>query len=277
MRLHNLYSENRLRIHDTAARFSLRYALRLGLASSLLTLALLAGERAEGQSEPVSIASAGLNVSAPLTATASDAEHATERSTEQAQAHSSSLFNIFGSVSADRMLPPQSPGEKLSRGLLDSVSPSVFVFTAAEAGISQSGNKYPAFRQGAAGFGRYYWHDFTDQASQKLLVESLLPAVFHDDNRYYRLGHGGFFHRSGYALSRLVVTRSDAGQNTVNLPEIIGTGAAAGIANSYYPHRYNNWTETGQRWAFNAALDGGLMVVREFWPEFGHAVLRTRH
>jgi hypothetical protein len=34
---------------------------------------------------------------------------------------------------------------------------------------SQANKKYPAFRQGAAEYRCYYWHDFADQASQKLL------------------------------------------------------------------------------------------------------------
>jgi hypothetical protein len=186
------------------------------------------------------------------------------------------LFINFRSESADTVLPPQGPGEKLLRGVLDSIAPSAFIFTAAQAGISQADKKYPAFRQGAAGYGRYFWHDFADQASQKLLVESLLPVAFHDDNRYYRLGRGGFVHRTEYSLSRLVVTRDDRGQNTINLPEILGTGAAAGISSAYYPQQYRNWTETGQRWLTNAAFDGGVMVVREFWPEFSRTVFRRR-
>jgi hypothetical protein len=88
----------------------------------------------------------------------------------------------------------------------------------AQAGISQADKKYPAFGRGAAGYGRYYWHDFAYQASQKLLVESFLPLVFHDDNRYYRLGRGSFVHRTEYSLSRLVVTRDDRGRTTINLP-----------------------------------------------------------
>jgi hypothetical protein len=105
----------------------------------------------------------------------------------------------FRSESADVVLPPERPGQKLSRGFLDSIAPSVFIFTAAQAGISQADKKYSAFGQGAAGYGRYFWRDFADQASQKLLVESFLPLVFHDDNRYYRLGRGSFFHRTGYS------------------------------------------------------------------------------
>jgi hypothetical protein len=67
-------------------------------------------------------------------------------------------------------------------------------------------------------------------------------------------------HRTGCSLSRLVVTRDDRGQNAINLPEMLGTGAAAGISSAYYPQQYRNWTETAQRWLINAAFDGGVMV-----------------
>jgi hypothetical protein len=103
----------------------------------------------------------------------------------------------FRSESADVVLPPQSPGQKLSRGFLDGIAPSVFILTSAQEGISQADKKYPAFGQGAAGYGRYFWRDFADQASQRLLVKSFLPVVFHDDNSYYRLDRGSFLHRTG--------------------------------------------------------------------------------
>jgi hypothetical protein len=277
MRLNQDYSKNSIRIPSNTKRFSLRATFLFGLASFLLVIVMFDGERAEGQTEVASMETSGPSASLPLPAAPSSAERMNAPAAEQTKSIDSLLFSAFGSVSADVVLPAQSPGQKLSRGFLDSISFSAFVFTATQAGISQADKKYPAFRQGAAGYGRYYWHDFADQASQKLLVESFLPVVFHDDNRYYRLGRGSFVHRTGYALSRLVVTRNDRGENTVNLPEIVGTGAAAGISTSYYPQRYNNWTETGQRWVSNAALDGGVMVVREFWPEFSHTVLRIRH
>jgi hypothetical protein len=278
MRPNQGYPENWIRTSSNAQKkHSLCTMFLFGLASFLLAIVLFEGERAEGQSELASVTSSDPNPSLSSPTGPSGAEQTAANSAKQAESANSLLFSAFRSASADVVLPPQSPGQKISRGLFDSVAPSSFIFTAVEAGVRQADKKYPAFRQGAAGYGRYYWHDFADQASQKLLVESFLPIVFHDDNRYYRLGRGSFVHRTGYALSRLVVTRDDRGQNTLNLPEIIGTGAAAGISCSYYPHHYSNWTETGQRWAFNAAFDGGIMVVREFWPEFSHTVLRIRH
>jgi len=76
--------------------------------------------------------------------------------------------------------------------------------------------------------------------------------------------------------SRLVVTRDDRGQHAINLPEILRTGAIVGVSYAYYPQQYRNWIETGQRRLLNATFDGGVMVVREFWPEFSHTVFRIR-
>src|SRR5258708_30339925 len=48
---------------------------------------------------------------------------------------------------------------------------SSFIFAGIQAGIGQASNAYPAFRQGAAGYGRYYWHTFADQTDENLWVE----------------------------------------------------------------------------------------------------------
>lgn len=101
------------------------------------------------------------------------------------------------------------------------------------AGVSQLKNSTPEFRQGAAGFGRYYWHSFADQADENLWVEFLFPVVTRQDPRYYTLGrrtanrHNGPLKRAGYAVSRLFITRTDSGGNTFNVSEVGGAGAAA--------------------------------------------------
>ena len=136
-----------------------------------------------------------------------------------------------------------------------------------QAGIAQATDSYPAFHQGAAGYARYYWHTFADQADENLLVESILPTVLHEDSRYYTLGHGGFLKRSVYAASRTAITRKDDGGSTVNVSEIVGAGAAAGISSAYYPGQYYTWTKTGQRWLTNIILDGATLYVKEFWPD----------
>jgi hypothetical protein len=144
----------------------------------------------------------------------------------------------FRSVGVDVILPPQAATEKFKIGMQDTFDYSSFIFVGAQAGLSQATNSYPAFHQGARGYGRYYWHTFADQSDENIWVESILPAAFHEDNRYYTLGHGGFIKRIAYALSRVVITRTDNGTESFNASEIIGAGGAAGISSAYYPSQY---------------------------------------
>lgn len=179
----------------------------------------------------------------------------------------------FRSVSADVTLPPQTAKEKFKIGLQDTFDYSNFIFVGVQAGLSQATDAYPAFHQGARGYGRYYWHTFADQSDENIWVESILPAAFHEDSRYYTLGHGGFLKRTAYSLSRVLITRSDDGTASFNASEIIGAGGAAGISSAYYPKQYCTWTKTGQRWLTNVILDGANFVVREFWPDV-HSAFR---
>jgi hypothetical protein len=182
----------------------------------------------------------------------------------------------FRSVSADVTLPPQTTKEKFTIGLQDTFDYSNLIFVGAQAGLSQATNSYPAFHQGARGYGRYYWHTFADQSDENLLVESVLPAAFHEDSRYYTLGHGGILRRTAYAMSRALITRSDSGTEVFNAAEIIGAGGAAGISSAYYPGQYCTWTKTGQRWLTNVILDTANSVVREFWPDVHNAFRHHR-
>ena len=178
----------------------------------------------------------------------------------------------FRSVSAGVILPPQTVKEKFKTSFADSFDYSAFIFVGIQAGIAQATDSYPEFHQGAAGYARYYWHTFADQADENLMVESIFPAALHQDSRYYTLGHGGFVKRSGYALSRALITRTDSGNATFNVAEIGGAGSAAAISSAYYPTQYRTWTKVGQRWLTNVILDTATLYVKEFWPDVNSAL-----
>jgi hypothetical protein len=173
----------------------------------------------------------------------------------------------FRAVSADQMLPPQTVKEKFKTATLDSVDYSSFIFVAIQAGIAEARNANPEFRQGAAGYGRYYWHTYADYADENLWVEFILPAALHQDSRYYTLGRGGFPKRLAYSFSRIAITRTDSGHEAFNASEIFGAGAAAGISGLYYPSTERTFTKTYQRLITSVAIDGGTFVFKEFWPD----------
>ncbi len=118
--------------------------------------------------------------------------------------------------------------EKFITTTLDSFDYSAFIFAGMLAGVAQAQNSYPEFHQGAAGYGRYYWHSFTDQAVENYNVEFIFPTVLRQDSRYYTLGRGGLIKRSGYSFSRILITRTNSGNETFNASEIVGAGAASG-------------------------------------------------
>jgi hypothetical protein len=182
----------------------------------------------------------------------------------------------FRAVSTTTKLPPQTPKEKFLTATQDSFDYSALFVPAILAGYGQATNATPEFHQGAAGYARYYWHNFVDQAIENYMVEAIGPIITHQDNRYYTLGHGGFLKRTGYALSRVVITRNDAGNNTFNSSEVIGAGAAAGISNLYYPSRERTFSNTASKWAINVGVDGAAFVLKEFWPDINQAIFHRK-
>jgi len=176
----------------------------------------------------------------------------------------------FRAVTANQKLPPQSVKEKFLTATLDSVDYSSFIFVGVQAGIQQATNATPEFRQGAAGYGRYYWHTFADTLDENLWVEFIYPTVLRQDSRYYTLGHGGFPKRLAYSFSRIAITRADSGRETFNASEIFGAGTAAGISYLYYPREERTFTKVYQRWFTSLAIDGGTFVFKEFWPDINN-------
>jgi hypothetical protein len=187
------------------------------------------------------------------------------------------IFPNYRAVSANTQLPPLSLKDKFWLATQDSFDYSSFVSAGMIAGVSQANKSYPEFGQGAKGYGRYYWHAVADQAVGNYLTEAIVPVATHEDPRYYTLGHGGFIKRTGYAVSRLLITRTDSGGRTFNFSEIVGNGAGAGISDAYYPSRERTWTKTGQKWVTQIALDGVFNIVKEFWPDINHIIFHGKY
>ena len=189
------------------------------------------------------------------------------------------LFIIpnYRAVSANTHLPPLSFKSALWLATQDTFDYSDFIFVAALAGVDMAGKSQPTFGQGAEGYGKYYWHVFVDGAIENYMTEAIVPAATREDPRYYTMGKGGFLKRTGYAVSRLFITRTNTGKATFNLSEIVGAGASAGIGNVYYPAEYNPWVKTYQRWGTQVGLDGVFNVFKEFWPDVNQAIFHGKY
>jgi hypothetical protein len=183
----------------------------------------------------------------------------------------------YRAVSANTYLPPLSFKKKFWLATQDTFDYSNFLVVGGLAGISMAQKSEPSFGQGGTGYGRYYWHGFADGGIENYMTEAIVPTLTKEDPRYYTMGKGGFVKRTGYAVSRLFITRTDAGKKTFNISEIAGAGAAAGIANTYYHDQSNPWVKTYQRWGTQVGLDGVFNVLKEFWPDINQAVFHGKY
>lgn len=173
----------------------------------------------------------------------------------------------YRSDESDAPFKPLTSGAKMKIAVDDSFDPSAFLVAGVLAGMSMAEAQYRPFGNGVAGFGKYYAAAFADQAIGNIMTEGLFPVALKQDPRYFVKGKGGFWKRTGYAISREVVTRADNGTNQFNTSEIAGNFVAAGIADAYYPSEDRTFSKTADKWGQQLALDTLFNVLKEFWPD----------
>ena len=145
--------------------------------------------------------------------------------------------------------------------------PIEYPYYAFISGISQAENSEPGFGQGWRGYGRRFGSASADGTIETFMTSAVFPSLLKQDPRYYRVGKGSFLHRAGYAVSRILIIRTDAGTNQFNLSELLGAGTAAGISNAYHPAGDRTVANTTSVWATLMGWDTVLIVVKEFWPD----------
>jgi hypothetical protein len=162
---------------------------------------------------------------------------------------------------------PLTVKQKFTIAVKDSFDYPVFATTAFFTGISQlNGDNNSIYGQGLKGFAHRYGIEYADQTLGNFFPEAIIPTLFHDDPRYFRRGVGSVHGRLLYALSRMVVGKSDTGVWTFNSPEIVGNIAAASLASTYHPHQRTTGdilSEASNFWESDAVGN----VIKEFWPD----------
>ena len=180
-------------------------------------------------------------------------------------------------------LPPMSVKDKYKVVALGTFDYVEYPWWAVLAAISQSNNSEPAFGQGWAAYAKRFGVTAGDSMVENFMVGAVFPSALHQDPRYYQSGQGGFFRRTGYAVGRIFVTRSDSGHRQFNYSEIFGAATAAAISTYSYhpsstyisiprnPHLFvtsdKTFSNTLDTWGTQVALDTITLVVKEFWPD----------
>jgi hypothetical protein len=189
---------------------------------------------------------------------------------------------VFGVIPNNRTteaaipFTPISPRQKITIAYKDSFDWPVYPTSAAFALLYQLENQNPSFGQGTKGYAKRFAASYGDQMIGNMMTEGFMPSLLHEDPRYFRLGTGTKLHRIGYALSRILLTRTDSGHTRFNFAEVGGNSIAAAISNAYSPDTRTAGANA-QKLLISCSTDAFSNVLKEFWPDVKRHFQKKKH
>jgi len=159
---------------------------------------------------------------------------------------------------------PLSSKQKFQLAWKTSVDPVTFGITGAIAGIQQAQNDFSGYGQGAQGYAKRYGASYADFLTNTFIGSALLPSLLKQDPRYFYKGSGSKRSRALYAIANSVICKGDNAKWQANYSAILGSIAAGGISNLYYPA-----SDRGAALTFeNAAIGIGATAAANLLQEF---------
>lgn len=166
-------------------------------------------------------------------------------------------------------------GQKIRLAFRSSIDPVAFAAPFLVAGYHEARDDDPGFPWGIKGLGERSGVAYLDAFNGTMIGNGILPAILHQDPRYFRLGHGTATHRLLYALSTNVICRHDnTGKWQPNYSNVLGNIAAGGLSNLYYPSASRSGVGLTFSNGFVVTAEGGAgSIFQEFWPDISRRVL----
>jgi hypothetical protein len=167
---------------------------------------------------------------------------------------------------------PLASKQKFQLAWRTTIDPINFAVTGVIAGVQQANNTFSGYGQGAQGYGKRYAASYGDFVTGTFIGSAILPSLLKQDPRYFYKGTGSVRSRVLYALANSVICKGDNGHWQPNYSSIIGSLAAGGISNLYYPPQnrdgaeltfQNTFIGIGETAATNLLQE---FVIRKFTP-----------
>ncbi|HEY1679863.1 MAG TPA: hypothetical protein VGG04_19255 [Candidatus Sulfotelmatobacter sp.] len=190
------------------------------------------------------------------------------------------IFDVlpnYGTVEGKKKLQPLTSGQKFRLATAGVFDWGSYPFNGVLSAIGQAKNDPPSWGQGWGAYAKRYGANFADNSIGTYNTVAIYPSLLHEDPRYYQMGKGPMFHRFGYGLSRLFVTKTDSGVNRFNYSEIVGNATAAAISNIYHAPEDRTAGRNATTLGFLILYDGLSNELKEFWPDIRRKVLHKNN
>ena len=129
---------------------------------------------------------------------------------------------------------PLSAGQKYRLAWRFTNDPVAYAMAGATAGVEQP-NSFRGYGPGMTGYDKRFGAAYADGFVSTMVGQAILPAVFHQDPRYFVKATGSVSSRAMYAVASMVLCKGDSKRWQVNYSNIVGNFAGAAASNMYYP------------------------------------------
>lgn len=160
---------------------------------------------------------------------------------------------------------PLDTRQKFQLGWKSLIDPVSFGLAGFFAGIEQASNSFSGYGQGAQGYGKRLGATYADTVSGTIIGGAILPALLKQDPRYFYKGTGSRKSRFFYAVANAVICKGDNGRWQANYSNMLGTLAAGGLSNAYYPASSRGLGLTFENTLIGIAGSAGASVFQEFF------------
>lgn len=164
--------------------------------------------------------------------------------------------------------------QKISLAFRSSIDPVTFGTALLVAGYGEAADSDSGFPWGAKGYGERAGAKYLDAVDGTMIGNGFLPALLHQDPRYFRLGHGSTTHRLLYAISTSVICKHDnTGKWEPNYSNVTGNIISGALSNFYYPSNDSGIGLTIGNGMIVTAEGTVGGVFQEFWPDISRKIL----
>jgi hypothetical protein len=138
-------------------------------------------------------------------------------------------------VSYEPISAPLSAKQKFELAWKSASDPITLVGVGFVAGISQAGDRWSSYGQGAQGYGKRYGATYANVFAATFIGGAVMPSLLKQDPRYFYKGSGSKRSRILYAVASSVICKGDNGRWQPNYSNVIGSFGGAGLQALYLP------------------------------------------
>jgi hypothetical protein len=172
-----------------------------------------------------------------------------------------------GIIEPGEKVPPLTPVDKLLFPVHEELRPLSLVPVLISGGYGVLRNSDPKLGTNSTAFGERVGEAALRQGSIRFFADGLLPVLFHEDPRYYRLTYGSYGVRTEYAVRRVFIDARNSGRHGFNFSDTLGRGMAAALTQAYYPEASIHPSVVFRTWGVSLAGSAGVNIFQEFWPD----------